>query len=561
MNDASASQPATSRSVAAALAAIVLLLIGAGLHFLYLVNDCPLDLSGDEAHYWEWSRRLDWSYYSKGPLVAWIIAAGRSVLAEWSQGFVGSEVLAVRVPAIVLSIMTGLGLYVLALRTTRRPGVALASVALLNVIPIFAVGSVLMTIDAPLACCYVWGLVAAEHGLRGRALWPWVVTGLLAAAGLLAKYNMAFLFVAVGGAILLEPTYRVHLRHPGPYVGAVLGLLLGLLPVVLWNARHDWVSFRHVAGQAGVARGPRLDVLGPLMFVGGQLAVVGPVWFAVMVGAVVALWRRPAAGPESERQEPAAIRLLVLATLVPWGVFLLFSLITKVQPNWPVLGALPGTILACLWLARLLASGSPRTRKLARGTIAAGVVLGLPSVGVMHYSHVLYPVLARVAPEDNEFDLTPMARFDPSSRLRGWAELGAGVGRVLDAERAAGREPFVVTDDYQLASQVAFYTPGNPTVYCLQAVLGDRASQYDLWENPIRQAPRFIGRPCIYIGARQAELFEPVDGRPPTFRAPRLAETVEVSVRGRRIQIWTIYVVEEFAGLAPALLDRLGSKY
>ncbi|MDH7499215.1 MAG: hypothetical protein QHH30_02355, partial [candidate division NC10 bacterium] len=33
----------------------------------------PLDLAPDEAHYWEWSRHLDISYYSKGPMVAFLI--------------------------------------------------------------------------------------------------------------------------------------------------------------------------------------------------------------------------------------------------------------------------------------------------------------------------------------------------------------------------------------------------------------------------------------------------------------------------------------------------------
>src|SRR5262249_25418158 len=48
----------------------LLILGSAGLHVSYLSGNCPLDLGQDEAHYWDWSRHLDWSYYSKGPLVA-----------------------------------------------------------------------------------------------------------------------------------------------------------------------------------------------------------------------------------------------------------------------------------------------------------------------------------------------------------------------------------------------------------------------------------------------------------------------------------------------------------
>ena len=53
---------------------LVLLVVGLAAHVHYLHRG-PLDLAGDEAHYWDWSRRLDLSYYSKGPLVALIIRA------------------------------------------------------------------------------------------------------------------------------------------------------------------------------------------------------------------------------------------------------------------------------------------------------------------------------------------------------------------------------------------------------------------------------------------------------------------------------------------------------
>ena len=43
------------------------------LNAAYVAWGCPHDLAPDEAHYWDWSRNLDWGYYSKGPLIAWLI--------------------------------------------------------------------------------------------------------------------------------------------------------------------------------------------------------------------------------------------------------------------------------------------------------------------------------------------------------------------------------------------------------------------------------------------------------------------------------------------------------
>ena len=43
------------------------------------------DLAGDESYYWEWGRRLDWGYYSKPPMIGWLMAlVGRmSHDGEW----------------------------------------------------------------------------------------------------------------------------------------------------------------------------------------------------------------------------------------------------------------------------------------------------------------------------------------------------------------------------------------------------------------------------------------------------------------------------------------------
>ena len=40
---------------------------------LAIINS-PLELSADEAQYWLWSNHLSWGYFSKPPLIAWLIS-------------------------------------------------------------------------------------------------------------------------------------------------------------------------------------------------------------------------------------------------------------------------------------------------------------------------------------------------------------------------------------------------------------------------------------------------------------------------------------------------------
>lgn len=535
-------------------ASILLLAVGAGAHIWYFVVDCPLDLSGDEAYYWEWSRRLDWSYADTNwPLTAWIIAGSRALLAGWSTRVVGHEMLAVRLPAVALSVLTGWGIYTLALNVLRRPPVALAALALTFTIPILAVGAGLMTIDAPLVCAWVWALVSAQRALARDTLAPWLVTGVLIAIGVLAKYNMVLLFPVVGSLILLEPGLRRFLRRPGPYVALALGLS-GLLPIVIWNARHNWVSFQQVTRQAGLSSEFGIDLNGPLAYIGGQVTVVGPVWIIGMVWGVIELWRRPVARAE-ERHEPWAAKLLVLSTALPWLVFLGFSFITNTQPNWPVLALIGGTIVLAAWLTRH--GNMPTQRRRIRAFVAAGVLLGGGAVIVIHRSEWLTPVFAWLARGASPlgltqpaapWDLTPVARYDPTVRLRGWAELGAAVGEVLRAERAAGREPFILAATYQLASEIAFYCPGQPVVYSAQSALGSRRSQYDIWRNPIRERAEFVGRPCLYVGSLHKVLTGGSDGARAALPGLRPVRAVEHKMGSEVVQYWTIFACDAFAG-------------
>ncbi|MGP1275638.1 MAG: glycosyltransferase family 39 protein, partial [Caulobacterales bacterium] len=42
----------------------------------------PSSLYADETQYWVWSRDLDWGYFSKPPLIAWIIAGTTALFGD-----------------------------------------------------------------------------------------------------------------------------------------------------------------------------------------------------------------------------------------------------------------------------------------------------------------------------------------------------------------------------------------------------------------------------------------------------------------------------------------------
>src|SRR5947209_17347722 len=91
--------------------------------------------------------------------------------------------------------------------------------------------------------------------------------------------------------LLSAPDRRRELRRPGFWVMAGL-TATGLLPIVLWNAGHGWVGFRHLYALAGLGDTgkPPEPLVNPAAFaeyLAGQFGVLFGYWFVAWAAAVV----------------------------------------------------------------------------------------------------------------------------------------------------------------------------------------------------------------------------------------------------------------------------------
>jgi 4-amino-4-deoxy-L-arabinose transferase-like glycosyltransferase len=547
------------RLAAVAVATAVLL-----VRLAYLTWSCPYDLAPDEAHYWDWSRHLDWSYYSKGPGVAWLIAASTAVF--------GNHAWAVRLPAAVCGSLTLLGLFELTYRVYRSPSLALGVVALALTVPTLAVGSILMTIDAPYVCLWTWALVVAHHicfpppdRTRTAELALWGLLGGLVGMGILFKYTMV-LFVPSLGVFLVLANWRevsslarraAFIRPAASLAAFGLPILLSLVPILVWNAQHDWVTFLHVGRQAGVQNSGALLWLGPLEYLGGQFAALFGFWFVFCMGAAgAALWqlsfgRNTRTQDDFELEDPLAAmplawrranQLFLLSFMLPMLlVFLGFSLRTRIELNWPVTAYLSGGVLAAGWVAGNCTSSIGWWRRLSQVSLGVAAVLGLVFVVLMHHTEWLYPLFPREGESASWRTAGPRA-WDPTCRLRGWQSLAQEVEAVRASLRTEGIEPVIAANGWALPGQLGFYLPDHPEVYSLALANGGRRSQYDFWRpNPVWDPSHFRGATLICVGDLGPKARAAFDRIEP-------ARQVEYSVNGQVVAAWTITVCRGFRG-------------
>ncbi len=512
-----------------------LLVLAATLHLVYMINDCPLDLAPDEAHYWDWSRHLDWSYYSKGPLVAWLIRGSCAVFGPLSQALTGNLMLAVRLPAVVCGMLLLLSLYVLTALVHGSERLALGVVAIALTLPPIAAGSSLMTIDAPYTCCWGWALVAGYHAIFRRAWWGWPLAGLLVGLGTLAKYTMVLWIPSVGLFLLATPAYRFWLRRPGFWI---MSCLAGLccLPILFWNIQNNWVTLRHVNTLATGHTQTLIHWNGPLVFLGGQALLLLGVWFVIWVAAMIA--HRP------WRESEPGLKYLWWLSAPMFVNFLLFSFKNGGgEINWPVTAYLSGLVLAAGWLVQQFQQPRTWARLLLFRSVIGVCVAGLLVVFFMYESQKLRFILVPLAGKATEAQPCPLRRVDPTCRLRGWRTLAQEVDRVRAEERLReGAEPVVAGMGWSLPGELGFYCEGHPQVYSIGLIHGDRHSQYDLWHpNPTDDPEHFRGRTFVIVG-----------GLTPTIRAA-FAEVEPLRwvihrEDGHPIVQWPILIARGFRG-------------
>jgi Dolichyl-phosphate-mannose-protein mannosyltransferase len=489
-----------SRFVYRSLAVLAIVLV-AVLRLVYLARFCPLDLAPDEAHYWDWSRHLDWCYYSKGPLVALLIRGSVELFGPLSVALTGGEMLAVRLPAVLCGSLLVGSLYVLTVQTTRSDAAALLLALTALASPSVAAGSTLMTIDAPFMALWGWALVTGYEAVFRDRGWAWLATGALIGLGILAKHIMVLWLPCLVLYLLLTPERRAMLLRPGFRRMTALAFL-GVVPILWWNAEHGWPMLLHELTHADHGG---FHPLGPLVYLGTQAGLLLGFWFVAGVMATVRY-----APIRTQVDEPLRYLWCMSAPVVVFfGLFAFKN--GGGEPNWPMAAYLAGGVLVTAWMIEQLASGGLRTRRLLLGGWLVCTAIGLFGTAVLLEPIGLQPMFEALAGPATEKNPSPLRRVDPTVRLRGWRHLAEEVDR-LRAE-VGDSDVVLAATTWNIPGELAFYCEGHPTVYCLGPALGDRHSQYDLWRpNPLADVDDFRGKTFVIVSSGMpipAEAFEP----------------------------------------------------
>jgi len=422
---------------------------------LRLVAAAWTPITFDEAYYWMWSKHLAGGFYDHPPMVALVIRAGTLIAGDTELG--------VRLVSILLALPMSFAVYRTSAILFGDQRVAATATILLNVTLMAAVGTLIVTPDAPLLVASSFALFfLAKVPETGRGAW-WLAVGAAIGCALVSKYTALFFGAAILIWLVVVPKQRRWLLSPWPYLGAVVAFAI-FAPVILWNADHQWVSFlKQISGRARI-EDFRPAYIGEL--IPTQIAFATPFIFILGAMGLHALARRKA----------GALPARVLINVMFWTITVYFvwhSLHARVEANWfaPVYPAFAIAAAVAAHLVRWEPRWQPLSNFCLRWAAPVGVLM-----------------FAALIVQANTGWLSGYRR-DATVRSVGvgWRELAQGIDEVRKRTGAT----CVLAPDYGTTGWLAFYLPSGTCVA--------QRTQRVRWVNMPEPSAAELAGPLLYV--------------------------------------------------------------
>jgi hypothetical protein len=266
-------------SVFRQLLAVAMLIVA--MTTLRVIYAGVIDLRTDEAYYWTWSKENVLSFLDHPPMIAWFIRFGTAIFGDTNLGVRFAGILAMLVTQLLLADMVR--------RVTHDVRAVVIAVLMPEAALYYGLLMAKVAPDValiPFAVAMVWALVRLNESGDGR--W-WLAAGLFAGLALLSKLTVVMMLPAVAAFMLVPDWRRRWLLSPYPWAAALIAVVV-FLPVLVWNAQHDWASFRFQFVRATATHELSLRTVGD--FVGLQFGLVGFILLPVVLsGAALTAWR------------------------------------------------------------------------------------------------------------------------------------------------------------------------------------------------------------------------------------------------------------------------------
>lgn len=398
---------------------------------LILVIASPLELYADEAQYWRWGQALDWGYYSKPPMIAWMIHLSTSLFgdSEW----------AIRLLAPVFHAVSAVFLMLLARRMFGNLA-ALFTVMAYMLMPGIVLSSGVISTDGVLfpfwclALYLFWRLREDDLSWLGVA-----VLGLVVGAGFLSKYAMFYFAIGIALTALFDPTTRAAVLSRKGAVMAGMAVLV-IAPHAIWNVINGFQTVSHTVDNANLG-GPLFNLNHLPKFLVDQMGVFGPVSFVALIAGLTFVRANENLADLGDAPHAQRTREMWLACfIVPVLLIIAFqAVLSRAHANWAAT-AYPA---ASVWIGGFLLRASGW-----RVAFWSGLIFQA-TIGLLVTIFALAPPSWSAA----------IGRDNDLKRVRGWQDLSNQL--AFEIERL--QPTAILVDEREIWHGFDYYLKDTPT--------------------------------------------------------------------------------------------------
>jgi 4-amino-4-deoxy-L-arabinose transferase-like glycosyltransferase len=479
----------------------------AALTALRLIYASVLDLRTDEAYYWTWSKESMLSFLDHPPMIAWFIRFGTAIFGDTNLG--------VRFAGIVAMLMTQLLLADIVRRVTHDVRAVVLAVLMPEAALYYGLLMAKVSPDIaliPFAVAMVWALVRLRESSDAR--W-WLAAGVFAGLALLSKFTAVMLIPAVLAFMLVPDWRRRWLRSPYPWLAALIAVVL-FLPVLIWNAGHDWASFKFQFVRAVATHEWSLRTVGD--YIGLQFGLVGFIMLPVVLsGVTLTAWR-------GYRRGDAVAILLSTCVIVPFCYFFWKSLTLRVGDTWPMFMWPVGFAAVAINIAMLPREGWPAW--MIKSTVSwavAAIASGIAFVVLVFLYYVAAP-------------WNFIGKADPIGGEAGYEQVVDRAQFELEKTGAT----WIATTDYRTYAMLRWYFGDR-----LPVIQVNERARFAGFRDPGMNLIR--GHTGLYVGR------EPDNASPVWASTTAVKEPLERVDRSWRGIVMDTYALEKLTGWTPEL--------
>lgn len=449
----------------------------------------------DEVYYWGWAQSFELGYFSKPPMIAWLIMLTTSIF--------GDGEIAVKSGALFVYPVTSAVIYLTAIKLFKDEKIAFYSALAFITLPAISMSSIIISTDVVLLLFWALSIYFLLEALEKETTKYWLLTGFFAGCGMMSKYNMVFFLVSVILVFIANKEYRKHFRNKDFYLALVVATIV-FIPNLYWQYTHDFVSFVHTKEISQVEKELfHVDKL--LEFLGSQFGVFGLIFFPILI---FLLFRFKTVFKDN------SMKFLYLF-VIPYFLFITtLSLLSRAFANWSA----PVYVAASIFVIAYL------IQKNRLNIVKIGIGINIVLALVLYFYHPLAN-LAGV-------ELTK--EKDPYNRIYGWETLASELEKVKKENNYR-----LIFEDRKVMSEMIFYIKPHPfdsLIFNPKNVVTNHYHMFNNLDKPIK------GK-FLYITRSKEPSFKNNQ-----FEKVKFVKKIEINLYKNYSIKCKIYLVEDFLG-------------